>query len=121
MYQRINGKDSSLNAPLGSSDDNESEWIEWVNDAEDSQETKILLNNESNIQAKIFNEALLKLSPRHQYILTQRRIIEEPKTLEELAVELDLSRERIRQIEVQAFDQLKKNIEKILKDKKITF
>lgn len=111
MSQRM-VQDSSLNAPLGQSD-GESEWIEWVSDTGQNQEEKALEENEQNKQKEILNAALLQLSERERRIFMDRRLLEKPKTLEELSILLGVSKERIRQIEVEAFEKIKKTIKKI--------
>ncbi|CAO5675202.1 MAG: RNA polymerase sigma factor RpoH [Holosporales bacterium] len=121
MYQRMQGKDFSLNAPLGGSDDSESEWIEWVNDSRDSHEDVILEKNEHDLKSDVFKRALQQLPERDRYVLSSRRLLDEPKTLEDLSFELSISRERVRQIEVAAFEKLKKIISVLIRSEKISF
>ncbi len=121
MYQRLQGKDSSLNAPLSRHDDSESEWIEWVNDDSASQEDVVLEKNENEIKSDLFNQAYKRLSPREQYVLSSRRLLDAPKTLEELSSELNLSRERVRQIEVASFEKIKKIMTNLMHENQTFF
>jgi RNA polymerase sigma-32 factor len=107
MNRRLSGPDSSLNAPLRS--DSESEWQDWLqDDAQVSQETTVAENEEREIRMGLLQEAMTELSERERHILTQRRLQENPTTLEELASQYGVSRERVRQIEVRAFEKLQK-------------
>jgi RNA polymerase sigma-32 factor len=107
MNRRLSGPDSSLNAPLRS--DSESEWQDWLqDDAQVSQETTVAENEERSIRMDLLQEAMQELSERERHILTQRRLQENPMTLEELASQYGVSRERVRQIEVRAFEKLQK-------------
>ncbi len=107
MNRRLSGPDSSLNAPLRS--DSESEWQDWLqDDAQVSQETTVAENEEREIRMGLLQEAMTELSERERHILTERRLQENPTTLEELASQYGVSRERVRQIEVRAFEKLQK-------------
>ena len=109
MNRRLSGGDASLNAPLRS--DGESEWQDWlVDDQTPSQETVIGENQEMNLRMTLLQAAMTDLSERERHILTERRLKDEPTTLEELAAEYGVSRERVRQIEVRAFEKLQKNM-----------
>ncbi len=109
MNRRLSGGDASLNAPLRS--DGESEWQDWlVDDETPSQETVIGDNQEMNLRMTLLQAAMTDLSERERHILTERRLKDEPTTLEELAAEYGVSRERVRQIEVRAFEKLQKNM-----------
>lgn len=122
MHQRMFQQDSSLNAPLSqSTDDSDSEWIEWVCDDKENHEDEILSTNESQKQHLLFEEAFKKLNPREQYILSARRLHDVPRTLEDLALELNLSRERIRQIENGAFEKIRKFVSILIKENDIHF
>ena len=106
MNRRLGG-DASLNAPIRS--DGESEWQDWlVDDQTPSQETVIGDNQEMNLRMTLLQAAMTDLSERERHILTERRLKDEPTTLEELAAEYGVSRERVRQIEVRAFEKLQK-------------
>jgi RNA polymerase sigma-32 factor len=107
MNRRLSGPDSSLNAPLRS--DSESEWQDWlVDDKTPSQETVVADNQEKSLRMGLLEEAMTELTDRERHILTERRLKDDPTTLEDLAAEYGVSRERVRQIEVRAFEKLQK-------------
>ena len=107
MNRRLSGGDASLNAPLRS--DGESEWQDWlVDDETPSQESVIADTEERSIRMDLLQEAMAELTDRERHILTERRLKDEPTTLEELAGQYGVSRERVRQIEVRAFEKLQK-------------
>ncbi|MBS0296731.1 MAG: RNA polymerase sigma factor RpoH [Proteobacteria bacterium] len=107
MNRRLSGPDASLNAPLRS--DSESEWQDWLaDDNQVSQETEVAESEEKSLRMGLLQEAMHELSDRERHILTERRLKDEPTTLEELASQYGVSRERVRQIEVRAFEKLQK-------------
>jgi len=107
MNRRLSGPDASLNAPLRA--DGESEWQDWLaDDNAVSQETQVAESEERQIRMGLLEEAMQELTDRERHILTQRRLQDNPTTLEELASEYGVSRERVRQIEVRAFEKLQK-------------
>jgi RNA polymerase sigma-32 factor len=107
MNRRLAGGDASLNAPLRA--DGESEWQDWlVDDTTPSQEHVVAENEERTIRMSLLEEAMAELTDRERHILTERRLKDDPTTLEELASEYGVSRERVRQIEVRAFEKLQK-------------
>ena len=107
MNRRLSGPDASLNAPLRV--DGESEWQDWLaDDNAVSQETQVAESEERQIRMSLLEEAMQELTDRERHILTERRLKDEPTTLEELAGEYGVSRERVRQIEVRAFEKLQK-------------
>jgi RNA polymerase sigma-32 factor len=107
MNRRLSGPDASLNAPLRS--DSENEWQDWLEDKDAvSQETLLAETEEKAIRMSLLEEAMTELTDRERHILTQRRLQDDPTTLEELAGEYGVSRERVRQIEVRAFEKLQK-------------
>jgi RNA polymerase sigma-32 factor len=107
MNRRLSGGDASLNAPLRA--DGESEWQDWlVDDVTPSQEHMVAENEERSIRMSLLEEAMAELTDRERHILTERRLKDDPTTLEELASEYGVSRERVRQIEVRAFEKLQK-------------
>lgn len=109
MNRRLSGPDASLNAPLRS--DSESEWQDWLADEEQvSQETMVAENEEKSLRMSLLEEAMVELTDRERHILTERRLKDEPTTLEELAAQYGVSRERVRQIEVRAFEKLQKTM-----------
>ena len=106
MNRRLGG-DASLNAPLRA--DGESEWQDWLaDDTAVSQETHLAESEEKSIRMGLLQEAMEELTDREKHILTERRLKEDPVTLEELASQYGVSRERVRQIEVRAFEKLQK-------------
>ncbi|MCG2841735.1 RNA polymerase sigma factor RpoH [Sandaracinobacter sp. RS1-74] len=111
------GGDTSLNAPMR--EDGEGEWQDWLADDGPSQETVTAERQEADIRHDLLREALLTLNERERHILTQRRLIDEPQTLEDLSQEYGISRERVRQIEVRAFEKLQKEMLKISQDRRL--
>jgi RNA polymerase sigma-32 factor len=109
MNRRLSGPDASLNAPLRA--DGESEWQDWLADDDQvSQETVVAENEEKSLRMSLLEEAMVELTDRERHILTERRLKDEPTTLEELAAQYGVSRERVRQIEVRAFEKLQKTM-----------
>ena len=107
MNRRLSGGDASLNAPMRA--DGESEWQDWLaDDNAVSQETQVAEAEESSIRMSLLQEAMTELSDRERHILTERRLKDNPTTLEDLASQYGVSRERVRQIEVRAFEKLQK-------------
>ena len=107
MNRRLSGPDASLNAPLRS--DSESEWQDWLaDDAQVSQETEVAEGQEYSLRMGLLEEAMQELTDRERHILTERRLKDDPTTLEELATQYGVSRERVRQIEVRGFEKLQK-------------
>ena len=100
------GGDTSLNVPLR--DDSEGSWQDFLVDDEPLQDERVAEAEESRLRHDLLVEALGALNERERHILTERRLTDEPKTLEELSQVYDVSRERIRQIEVRAFEKLQK-------------
>ena len=107
MNRRLGG-DTSLNAPLKS--DAESEWQDWLVDDSDSQEEVLVRNEESDLRNGYLKEALGKLTDRERRVIEARKLQDDPATLEDLSQEFGVSRERIRQIEVRAFEKLQKAV-----------
>jgi RNA polymerase sigma-32 factor len=107
MNRRLSGPDASLNAPLRS--DGEAEWQDWLaDDNAVSQETQVAEDEERTIRMSLLEEAMTELTDRERHILTERRLKDNPTTLEELASQYGVSRERVRQIEVRGFEKLQK-------------
>jgi RNA polymerase sigma-32 factor len=111
MNRRMSGHDHSLNSPL--SDDNASEWINGIIDDRDSQENEIIHKDEFFKRKQILMKALENLNERERQILVKRRLKDEPLTLEELSKFYGISRERVRQVEVRAFEKLRKVVKNI--------
>ncbi|MBV8763480.1 MAG: RNA polymerase sigma factor RpoH [Hyphomicrobiales bacterium] len=103
MNRRLGG-DASLNAPLR--EQGEGEWQDWLVDDEDNQEHKLVEAQEASNRHDALIDALSVLNPRERRIFEARRLAEEPMTLEDLSTEFGVSRERVRQIEVRAFEKV---------------
>jgi RNA polymerase sigma-32 factor len=108
MNRRLASPDHSLNAPLRS--DSEGEWQDWLVDETDSQETKLGERQELGLRRDLLEKALTHLNDRERHILGERRLRDNPTTLEDLSQQYGISRERVRQIEVRAFEKLQKAI-----------
>jgi RNA polymerase sigma-32 factor len=100
------GGDTSLNVPLR--EEGDGQWQDWLVDTEPLQDERVADAQESQVRHELLVEAMKALNDREKHILTERRLTDEPKTLEELSQVYDVSRERIRQIEVRAFEKLQK-------------
>jgi RNA polymerase sigma-32 factor len=107
MNRRLAG-DASLNAPVRS--DAEGEWQDWLVDEGDSQEAILVRSEESELRRGLLADAMKKLNDRERRVFEARRLSEQPITLEDLSQEFGVSRERIRQIEVRAFDKVQKAV-----------
>jgi RNA polymerase sigma-32 factor len=108
MNRRLHAPDHSLNAPLKV--EGEGEWQDWLVDEKPSQEIALAEREELGKRRKLLTQAMTQLNDRERHILTERRLKEEPTTLEDLSQHYGISRERVRQIEVRAFDKLQKAI-----------
>ena len=106
MNRRLAAPDHSLNAPLRI--DGEGEWQDWLVDDADSQEIQLADREELGKRRKLLTDAMGGLNERERHILTERRLRDNPTTLEDLSQHYNISRERVRQIEVRAFDKLQK-------------
>jgi RNA polymerase sigma-32 factor len=106
MNRRLGG-DVSLNAPIREDGDS-GEWQDWLVDDESDQETRLAESEESDNRKKALGEALSVLNERERRIFEARRLADDPITLEELAAEFGVSRERVRQIEVRAFEKVQR-------------
>jgi RNA polymerase sigma-32 factor len=103
MNRRLGG-DASLNAPLR--EEGDGEWQDWLVDESASQETVLADREESNVRLEALKNALRVLNPRERRIFEARRLADDPVTLEDLSSEFGVSRERVRQIEVRAFEKV---------------
>ncbi len=111
MNRRLSGGDASLNAPIAS--DGESEWQDWLaDDTQESQESTLARTEEFGARMSLLQAAMADLSERERHIIEERRLKDEPATLEDLSKEYGVSRERVRQIEVRAFEKLQKAMKK---------
>jgi RNA polymerase sigma-32 factor len=108
MNRRLSGGDASLNAPLRS--ESESEWQDWLADDTADQETRLAEREEMNDRHELLVDAMKDLTDRERDIIQARRLQDEPATLEELSQKYGVSRERVRQIEVRAFEKLQRGI-----------
>ncbi|MFN9847318.1 MAG: RNA polymerase sigma factor RpoH [Alphaproteobacteria bacterium] len=109
MNRRLAGGDASLNSPMRA--DSESEWQDWlVDDKTPSQETVVADAQENSVRMDLLSAAMTELTDRERHILTERRLKDEPTTREDLAGHYGVSRERVRQIEVRAFEKLQKSM-----------
>jgi len=106
MNRRLAAPDHSLNAPLR--EQGEGEWQDWLVDETESQETRLAENQELAHRQRMLDEAMRTLNERERHILTERRLREDPTTLEDLSQKYGISRERVRQIEVRAFEKLQR-------------
>jgi RNA polymerase sigma-32 factor len=100
------GGDTSLNAPLR--EEGEGEWQDWLTDTGPIQDEIVADAQERDLRHALLTDAMESLNEREKHILTQRRLIDEPETLEELSQQYSISRERVRQIEVRAFEKLQR-------------
>ena len=110
MNRRLAG-DSSLNAPVRN-DSESGEWQDWLVDDTMDQETALAESEEAERRRGMLNNALQGLNERERRVFEARRLSEDPLTLEELSTEFGVSRERIRQIEVRAFEKVQKAVQK---------
>jgi RNA polymerase sigma-32 factor len=108
MNRRLASPDHSLNAPLRS--DSEGEWQDWLVDESDDQEQLLGERQELGLRRDLLRDAMAHLTERERDILIERRLRDEPTTLEDLSQKYGISRERVRQIEVRAFEKLQKAI-----------
>ncbi len=106
MNQRMSGGDKSLNTPMANDIDGGGEWQDWIEDNRENQEVAFAEREEFEAQYSVMRDAIESLNPREQRIIQARRLSEPPLTLEDLSEEFEVSRERIRQIEVRAFEKL---------------
>ncbi|MBI3676586.1 MAG: RNA polymerase sigma factor RpoH [Proteobacteria bacterium] len=116
MNRRLSAPDSSLNAPLRS--ESESEWQDWLADDTLDQETRLAESEEMGERHELLETALGELTDREREIIRARRLRDEPATLEDLSQKYGVSRERVRQIEVRAFEKLQNAMKSALKEKR---
>ena len=119
MNRRLSGGDASLNATVGSEDDSATQWQDWLEDKDADQAGDYEAADELAVRSEMLMEAMSVLNDREKDILTQRRLQEDPVTLEDLSGVYSVSRERIRQIEVRAFEKLQKKMQELAKEKGI--
>ena len=120
MNRRMSGGgDTSLNAPLKGDGEGASEWQDWLADDDADQATAYAESQEMEVRRELLIEAMGVLNERERHILTERRLKEDPVTLEDLSKVYDVSRERIRQIEVRAFEKLQRRMRELAAEKKM--
>ena len=113
MNRRMSGSDASLNAQVGSDGDGSTSWMDWLEDDDADVAADYAERDELEARRELMQSAMDALNDREKDILTQRRLRDEPITLEELSTRYEVSRERIRQIEVRAFEKLQKRMREL--------
>jgi RNA polymerase sigma-32 factor len=111
MNRRLSG-DASLNAPIKASEGESGQWQDWLVDDSESQETVLIEQDELETRRSMLNNALGVLNERERRIFEARRLVDDPITLEELSGEFNISRERVRQIEVRAFEKVQEAVQR---------
>jgi RNA polymerase sigma-32 factor len=111
------GGDTSLNVPLR--EEGDGQWQDWLVDTDPLQDERVAEAEETKVRHDLLVQAMETLNEREKHILTERRLSDEPKTLEELSQVYDVSRERIRQIEVRAFEKLQKALMNLAGERKL--
>ncbi|MDX0441819.1 RNA polymerase sigma factor RpoH [Sinorhizobium medicae] len=111
MNRRLSG-DASLNAPIKASEGDSGQWQDWLVDENDNQEQILIEQDELDNRRALLANALKVLNDRERRIFEARRLTEDPITLEDLSSEFDISRERVRQIEVRAFEKVQEAVRK---------
>ena len=117
MNRRLSGGDASLNATVSADGEGTAEWMDWLEDEDADQASDYEARDELETRREMLTQAMDVLNDREKDILMQRRLKDEPLTLEELSGQYDVSRERIRQIEVRAFEKLQKRMQELARDK----
>jgi RNA polymerase sigma-32 factor len=111
------GGDGSLNVSMRNGEEGSGEWQDWLADERPLQDAVVADAEEAEVRHDMLVEAMDSLNEREKHILTERRLTDNPQTLEELSQQYDVSRERIRQIEVRAFEKLQKAMQRIASDR----
>lgn len=117
MNRRMSGGDASLNVQIGDPNEGSAEWQDWLQDEDADQAADYERNDELEIRRELMAEAMDVLNDREKAILTARRLQDKATTLEELSGEFSVSRERIRQIEVRAFEKLQDKMRELAEAK----
>ena len=121
MNRRLSGGDASLNATVGSGDgESTAQWQDWLEDEDANQAEAFAEADEMSARREMLIAAMDVLNDREKDILLERRLRDDPMTLEDLSARYDVSRERIRQIEVRAFEKLQKRIRELARDRGMT-
>ena len=117
MNRRLSGGDASLNATIGSEGEGSMQWQDWLEDEDADQATDYAERDEMTARRALLAQAMDVLNERERDILSQRRLADETVTLEDLSTQYDVSRERIRQIEVRAFEKLQTRMRDLASEK----
>ncbi|WP_273689707.1 RNA polymerase sigma factor RpoH [Ketogulonicigenium vulgare] len=117
MNRRLSGGDASLNAMVGGDDDSSTQWQDWLEDEDSDQAADFEARDELDARRVLLEAAMEDLNDRERDVLMMRRLQDQPVTLEELSEKYSVSRERIRQIEVRAFEKLQKRMTQLARDK----
>ena len=117
MNRRMSGADASLNATVGTEDGSSTQWQDWLEDEDANQAVAYEEHDELSARRELLAQAMEVLNEREKDILVQRRLADETVTLEDLSAQYDVSRERIRQIEVRAFEKLQKRMQELAIEK----
>ncbi|MDZ4089356.1 MAG: RNA polymerase sigma factor RpoH [Tabrizicola sp.] len=117
MNRRLSGSDASLNATVGSDGESATQWQDWLEDEDSDQAEAYEEKDELDARRALLVQAMSVLNDREKDVLMQRRLSEDPVTLEELSESYGVSRERIRQIEVRAFEKLQAKMRELAKGK----
>ena len=117
MNRRLAGSDASLNATVGSDGDSSTQWQDWLEDEDSNQAEAYAEKDEMDARRELLAQAMSVLNERERDILVQRRLSEDPVTLEDLSESYGVSRERIRQIEVRAFEKLQAKMTELARGK----
>jgi RNA polymerase sigma-32 factor len=117
MNRRLSGGDASLNAQVSADGEGAAEWQDWLEDEDADQAGDYAERDELEARRGLLERAMSVLNERERDILMERRLQDDPVTLEELSTRYDVSRERIRQIEVRAFEKLQKRMQELAKEK----
>ncbi len=117
MNRRLSGGDASLNAMIGSDGDSSTEWVDWLEDTEADQAEDYAERDEMDVRRELLAEAMDGLNERERDIFTERRLKDEILTLEQLSERYGVSRERIRQIEVRAFEKVQERMLELARER----
>ena len=117
MNRRLSGGDASLNAMISADGESSMEWQDWLEDEDADQAADYEFQDELSMRRDMLNSAMSGLNDREKDILTQRRLVDDVKTLEELSENYGVSRERVRQIEVRAFEKIQEKMREMALEK----
>jgi RNA polymerase sigma-32 factor len=113
------GGDASLNVSLRGDEEGAGQWQDWLTDDRPLQDETVAEAEEATVRHDMLGEAMESLNERERHILTERRLTDNPQTLEELSQVYDVSRERIRQIEVRAFEKLQASLLRLAGERRL--